>query len=489
MGMAASQVRLLQLTGRKNDIGRELQFLSLEKMSLTREMREVSRNYNEALSSKVLKWSNNSGVTYQDLSYSILMRPNAANNNSPVLLTDSSGKVVIDGKYKKYAEMLSPNGAAGGSWSGDTRTNILASLLGISEEDINNYTQLETTLDNDTTAMDKAKADYLNWLDSAPASAVCTAEDCMGYIGSISGMDSSSNYTLSSGSDIKKLTDAIKNNMSKYFTDSLGAKDKTAFTTACDDAANALAGTIDASGEKGDSERSTMGITGSTGNWTIPVSTVMQKIMSCYTVNGGTSSQNEAGERVYSLQDTESTEWNSWYTGLEAKQKVYEDALSTYNTNNDSRNQIFKSEQEKQIAFYDKIFTAISENGWIADDGVEDNDYLNQMLQNNQYYVVTMVENDCYDEEATCGCGSYRYDYEMDDASCYKNIFVVNDSGASYEAQAEYEYQKNLINEKETRVDTRMKNLETEQNSIIKMIESIEKVKDDNAENHMNVFT
>ena len=57
MGMAASQVRLLQLTGRKNDIGRQLQHLSLEKTSLTRAMRNVTKDYQEALSSKILKWS------------------------------------------------------------------------------------------------------------------------------------------------------------------------------------------------------------------------------------------------------------------------------------------------------------------------------------------------------------------------------------------------------------------------------------------------
>ena len=94
MGMAASQVRLLQLTSRKNTIGRTLEDLSLQKTSLSRDMKRVSKNYQDALSTKTLKWSNNSGVTYVDLSYGNLMRPNTYNNNTPYLLTNANGNIV-----------------------------------------------------------------------------------------------------------------------------------------------------------------------------------------------------------------------------------------------------------------------------------------------------------------------------------------------------------------------------------------------------------
>lgn len=79
MGMAASQVRLLQLTSRKNTIGYQLQNLSLQKTALSRDMQRVTRNYQEALNTKTLKWSNNAGVSHVDLSYANLMRPGSAN--------------------------------------------------------------------------------------------------------------------------------------------------------------------------------------------------------------------------------------------------------------------------------------------------------------------------------------------------------------------------------------------------------------------------
>ncbi len=38
------------------------------------------------------------------------------NQQNPYVLSDSNGKVVIASNYQKYAEMISPNGAAGGDW-------------------------------------------------------------------------------------------------------------------------------------------------------------------------------------------------------------------------------------------------------------------------------------------------------------------------------------------------------------------------------------
>ena len=82
MGMAASQVSLLQLTSRKNAIGNQLQDLSMQKMSLSRDMQRVTRNYQNALNSKTLKWSNNGGASYVDLSYANLMQPSSTNQHN-----------------------------------------------------------------------------------------------------------------------------------------------------------------------------------------------------------------------------------------------------------------------------------------------------------------------------------------------------------------------------------------------------------------------
>lgn len=97
MGMAASQVRFLSLQNRKNTIGRQLSTLSNRKTSLARDMKNVSRHYTDALNQTNLKWSNDCGANYHNLTYDMLMKPNEVNASVPYILTNSNnGKVILN---------------------------------------------------------------------------------------------------------------------------------------------------------------------------------------------------------------------------------------------------------------------------------------------------------------------------------------------------------------------------------------------------------
>src|SRR5574344_941659 len=106
MGMAASQVRFLSLQNRKNTIGMNLLTLSNRKASLSRDMNRVAAKYNEAMNQKNLKWSNDDGNTYTNLSYDLLMKPTTSqissgnvsvtNATEPYLISTADGKVVVD---------------------------------------------------------------------------------------------------------------------------------------------------------------------------------------------------------------------------------------------------------------------------------------------------------------------------------------------------------------------------------------------------------
>ena len=97
MGMAASQVRFLSLQNRKNTIGRQLSTLSNRKTSLARDMKNVSRHYTDALNQTNLKWSNDSGANYHNLTYDMLMKPNEVNASVPYILTNANnGKVILN---------------------------------------------------------------------------------------------------------------------------------------------------------------------------------------------------------------------------------------------------------------------------------------------------------------------------------------------------------------------------------------------------------
>jgi len=98
MGMAASQVRFLSLQNRKNTIGLNLMTLSNRKTSLSRDMNRVAAKYNDAMNQKMLKWSNDSGSTYQNLNYDLLMKQNENNGSLPYIVSTADGKVVVDDK-------------------------------------------------------------------------------------------------------------------------------------------------------------------------------------------------------------------------------------------------------------------------------------------------------------------------------------------------------------------------------------------------------
>ena len=499
MGLAASQVRFLQLTSRKSDIGRELQHLSNQKMALTRDMHQVSKDYQAAINSKTMMWSSNGGVSYVDISYNGLMRPNAYNAKSPILISDSAGKIVLDQKYKKYAEMLDE---AGGKWSGDIRNQILAGLTGISAEDIQTA---KTTAEAANKAADKyndAQEDLDKWLadeEKKGGTKFVTIKKLAEKLGSVNGKDlstlykqgASGNYSIKSAADLHSLADGIYSNMSKYFLNDdtfLNIQDKTAFKEGCDAFVTLYSALLTETGANGDKNREAAGLKGSTNNWTIDISKVLDAIMGGYVINGSYD-YNSQDEKTYALRDTSSSSWQSWYEGVKTRQAALDAAKAEYDKAVDVAGQVMTAEQETNLEYYDLLFQAIADNGWVYDAQIgEDSEYLNEMFQNNQYYVTTIEKNACYDSSKPKNGSNWEFLYNTSPANNFTNIYSVNDTDARNEALVEYEYKKSIISSKESRIDTRMKNLETEQSAITKMLESIDQTKSDNIERTFGIW-
>ena len=501
MGLAASQVRFLQLTGRKHDISRELQHLSMEKMSLTRDMQKITKDYQTALSTKSLKWSNNMGVSYTDISYSTLMRPNSFNAKSPILITDSSGAVVLDSKYKKYAEMLDD---AGGNWDGPVKYQILSELTGIPQDTIKTSDSL---LESSVKAADDyntALEDLEVWQSkdketSKAGTEYLTIDKLAKLMGTVNGKDLSylyakgdkSDYHISSINDIKSLAQGIKDNMSKYFVDDLeymNLKDKTAFSDACQAFVDYYSALIIDQSDSADKLRENDGLKGSAGDWTLDISKAFACIMGAYVIDGSYDYNGANQDKTYPVRHTDSDAWKKWYDDLKTKQSALDSAKTGYESSMDASNQITTAEQETLLEYYDLLFQSVADNGWTYTAQVDDPDYLNQMFQNNDYYLTTITENKCYDPSRPTDERNYHYSYDTYIASNFDKMFMVNDSDARDEALVDYEYKKGLISAKETRVDTRMKNLESEQSAITKMLESMDKVKNDNIERTFGIW-
>lgn len=479
MGMAASQVRLLQLTSRKNTIGRELTSLSLQKNSLSSDMKRVSLEYQNALSSKTLKWTLNSGATYVDLTYANLMTPNATNANNPYLITNSAGKVVIDNKYLDYAKMISPDGAEGGTYEGETRAQILSELTGISPDII-----LEAESANKALSESDAKVNKLQeQVDIAESKcrSVATESDFIskgfGIIskGNVANcVDSGTTWALAATKDeskaaITSILNEIKTNMKYCLTEN----DYKKFEEACSQTATSYSNMLDA---EGIDENSGTPVYMQDDVYQLNTTAFISQLLEKYTTlnaNGWCANASNSNMTNYYMVDISSSsylEFLSLSAQLEAA-KAENTALIN------SGNQILTASEESQIAFYDKLFQSIADNGWMADISLSDNEYLNNMLQNNLYYITTVTSGDEENE------------YESHIASTFSYIVSVNDTAAQTEAQAKYEYEKSIINEKEQRIDTRMQNLETEQSAIKAMIQGIESVKNDNSERAFSIMS
>lgn len=514
MGMAASQCNFGALTRRKHDIGANLERCSMEKTSLAREMRGVTLKYQNALNTKTLKWSNNSGATYVDLSYANLMRPSNANQMKPYLITNTNGNIVVDDKYKEYAEMISPDGKPGGDWESN-RTKILAGLIpDLSEEQINNSVATSNAADAAKQKVEALRKEA-DRLYSECKKRACTKNFIAQCFGSVTGVNhiessertmfqsrlgrllertntfgitssnSSSNNNIgddysekdakwslgntASGakSKIKDLVEQIKTNMSQHLSDS----DLEKFNQAADKICETYTNYVDSADEK--NTKLPMSIDSKSKNYVIKVAEFIDCILNEYKYNGGTAEQStqNPSEFFYTYVNKNSDKWGEYV----AKQAELAEAEKELAAAVDNDNQSLNADQESAIKFYDQLFSAIAEKGWNYNSQVNDNEYINNMLQNNQFFITTM-------EAKTDDKGKEYYDYEESLASNFDNIITVNDKKAQEDALVQYEYEKSIINEKETRVDTRMKNLETEQSSINKMLEGIKTVRNDNIE-------
>ena len=191
MGLSASQAREFFFINRNNQIGGMLQRFANDKVDLARDSERVARRYHQALNQNSFKWTNNGGSSYMDITYNSLMKPSAMNQNNAYLLTDTNGKIVIDNSYKKYAELISPDGRPGGDYESN-RTQILSALTGLSEEDIENQFisgwqnfEQQATVDN----LLANKPEY-------PGYKAYTAEQLLGKLNSTSTLMGSSTHPI-----------------------------------------------------------------------------------------------------------------------------------------------------------------------------------------------------------------------------------------------------------------------------------------------------
>lgn len=522
MGMAASQSRLLQLTCRKNDIGYELTRLANDKVSLTRDMQKVSKNYHNALSQKTLKWSNNSGVSYIDLSYNNLMKPSAMNNYEPYILTDTNDRVVISTNYEKYAKMLSPNGLPGGNWN-SIRSQTIEELTGIDAERIDAVdasNEAVKTLeqkvyeirDKEPTASSAFKItsfeDIIEKLgddiqlpadkkDGTTSFKDAYNNNSVIHIGNKDGGKKDNEGERCADQIFADLMDGIAASLNKYFPDNQEGFDKAIESIKSNYLSLINNNTVlanESGAVYGDPTEKHAGSTKEMdeqeGNYRngyrLNVRALLGEIEGALMANGcETHVNSNTGVASCVWYDVDNGQYQEWLQKHDAWKQEYQAAKEEYQAEVTNNAQLLTAEERSLIAFYDKIFSTIADKGWTRNKQVEDTNYLNQMLQNNLYTITTAKQEEVHNYFS--GKTETKNVYSTDLASNFSKIFSVNDAEMREEALSIYEHEKSIINEKESRVDVRMKNLETEQSAINQMLQGLEQVKKNNIERTFNI--
>lgn len=133
---------------------------------------------------------------------------------------------------------------------------------------------------------------------------------------------------------------------------------------------------------------------------------------------------------------------------LEENRLATDDYLFEYTIKTGSE---VSSDDLGQATFYDALFNQICSNGWTENDNIEDNKYLQEMLQSGMMFISKMKDDGYY----------YQANYATD-----SYIKEISDDTAIAEAEAKYTTEKAKLNAKEETLDLKMKNLDTEISSL-----------------------
>ncbi len=537
MGLAAGQARLLSITARKSDCEFQSMRLSHQKIALSRELSDLSNEYENSLDQTKLVYDYyGTGDTSNPLSYNLLMTPSALNEYMPITVTDSMGRVTLDSKYAAAARAAGiPQEGLGTLPSEETRNKFIQGLcdnglitstlsstiqgLPYNQSagfggDITTSTTVVTGNINDLVSYLKENYtdQYHLSIDSSSGHDIKILSNGSSDISDSSDENKSADiniWDLLSTDDedqyniwfqspdgkrmptdaMKYVNDTMMSDFLDWIEDSLGSvlitdtASQQAFDKARSQIESILFGGFDQSmsaddfrtdytteaGHKRNSDwaREWAALYGSdyvgymyvkntqnrinknNGAGSINLNNIAQAFLTLF-VKGmdGWSKTNAAGEEKYYVTSGALSE-NRLVTNTDLKYSY------TYTMKTGSS---VSSDDLAQSTFYDTLFNQICANGWTENNNINDNEYLQEMLQSGMLYITKAKEDGYY----------YQGNYATD-----SYIKVVSDETAIAQAEAKYSSEKAKLNSKEEELDLKMKNLDTEISSLSTEYETV----------------
>jgi hypothetical protein len=385
------------------------------------------------------------------MDYQNLMRPSQMNQNKPYLLTDADGRVIVDSKYKKYAEMISKDGKPNGDWD-EIRTQVLAEVTGIDASKIEAIQANNQSVEYSGGVLDESnyilkELELQKPVKTGPINDVIKLAQ-LDWLNSDGILTSDVKIEIKTKEDLEEHRKNLK---------SIGAYlvDPELFNEIVD---NYIDGRVIPN--------------------TLTPSIHLVDIVNEYVKRGG-DAVCEGNKIKY--HDPNSQEYKDWEEEYKKWEAEHLEALNVHNNAIDASNSLLTATEESLIKFYDMLFSSISDKGWTYNENINDPNYLNLMLQNNIYTLTSVSrDTDCLD---WCEDKQWHNSYTTDIASNCTNVFAVSDSDANEVALVEYQNKKDAIKVKESRIDVRMKNLETELSATNNFMKSVEEAIKKNTEN------
>lgn len=498
MGLAASQVRFLLLTARKDDVEGQMMTLSNTKLSLARKSADVSKDYRNALNAKKLVWTegNNKSV---DLTYDLLMKPNTVVDTHQYILTNSStGKVFLDNSYVSKLG-LTKTGEPGALSKAMTEEQFVVKMLGV------NAHKKKYDTPNVNTVVDKSQY-TTNYNDSDIYAALqalgshSQAVKNFSNSGSkyLSDIDTSFSYSQSqftfcnlNGENVDTAKEAFHNFSGSICQDlinimtkatGLSSSNVTAGLSYAQDEADGVfdshfLGKVD---NRGDARGQVAGknaiATGKDDDtYSIDVSQVIGTLLTAFDEY---CAQNFGGEALGNIGSDSTTRGEVGGTGeTNGNPSV---STTTYTTNTtyvtDSTNDANKNDvaDDYEANYYVNLYYAIDGYGWTENDSLSDKTYFqNAILQGN--VTLRQLQTDgTWDPEST---GSFD-----------SNISAESDKDAIAKAEAEYDSEKDQIEYKEKEIDLQMTNLDAERSALTTEMDSVKSIIDKNITQSFKMF-
>ena len=528
MGLSASQARLLTITARKADCEYESMRLSHQKLALSRDMNNVSAEYQDAVNqTKLIYDFYGNGSQEQQLSYNLLMSPSALNDYIPSPITDTSGRVVLNNGLARAAKAAGiPQEGLDGLPSSDQRNLFIQGMAqnGVISQKLAD--QLVLTKYNQMAGVGSADLVNVN-------TAECSYTELVNMLGDVT-FDFSDLVANAGGSDLHLCIDGTE------------VSDSDGRVTGNLSLADILNGNVSIRGSAWDNED----LRGDNDlyDWS-----VVDKVATCsfwpemmaaidalldtgdpYTQAALEYAKSKVNSTIECLSTPEGADWsnaafhnthkkksagkiNGWinektdkYIGFVSEQNSgdsYNDGYGLNLTNmckayltyfaqymegiSNSHYEVTKEVGTSTLiddnlftftyvtgidtsgnnlliaGFYDALFNQICTKGWTENEKVDDPEYLQQMLQSGAMYVSTMTDDGFY----------YQGNYATN-----SYIKEVTDEEGIAQAEAKYNREKEKLNYKESILDTKMKSLDTEISALTTEYDTVKSVIQKNIE-------